>query len=678
MANVLSLASLRSPSDEFVEALNGFVVGLVRLEFVRRALAAVVASDRQSAATLQRLINEAYRDGRLGIEDYEILAGDLARHLGEDPPTDWSDEAANTADGPAAPVPVPAGAPAPARTALAPGAVVGGRYVLQARLQAGGMTEVYKALDRRHEEAGGETPWLAIKLAGAAHRRDAGALRLLEREAALARELAHPHIVRVHDFARDGQLAFITMEWLDGETLADLLTRQQYHPLAVPHARRIMGEIGSALAFAHARGIVHADVKPGNIFLAREGIAKLLDFGIARSANDAVSQAVPAARTPAYASCEVLEGRPATPRDDVYSLACVAYRMLAGRRVFGHHDALAAETAGQGPAPIRGLSEAQWAALERALAFRRDWRTADIATFLDEFDSTALPARFARFGDDAAVSASSRTRTLWAALVVIVMGTAVALWRWPTTDTAEPLAARNVVPAAEPEAVAEPASTEEAPPEPAVSSDAPPSSVSMPTEGAVPSVRTSPHEAPVKAAVASTTEPEPAPPRREDVTTAAESVRSEPVPAARETIAQEPALPPPAVPVRIPEPAAPVVAAAVPASSTPAPERVAPHGALASTPTAPALVPLSTLKFKRYIEPVDPRHPVEVPGWVELSFTVDADGRTRDIRVMGANAEDRYVDFALAAVKRWRFEPARDNGRAVERHTSVRLRFEPQ
>ena len=99
-----------------------------------------------------------------------------------------------------------------------------------------------------------------------------------------------------------------------------------------------------------------------------------------------------------------------------------------------------------------------------------------------------------------------------------------------------------------------------------------------------------------------------------------------------------------------------------------------------ATAAEPQEVPLSSLRFRRYVEPVD--RPLtrgrDPAGWVELSFVVGIDGRTRDITVVSAGPADHYEDAALAAVRRWRFEPAREEGRAVERRTAVRLRFEPQ
>jgi protein TonB len=120
----------------------------------------------------------------------------------------------------------------------------------------------------------------------------------------------------------------------------------------------------------------------------------------------------------------------------------------------------------------------------------------------------------------------------------------------------------------------------------------------------------------------------------------------------------------------------------VPAATPEAPPaEPAQSGAVAQT-TAPEQsgVPLSSLKFRRYVEPID--RPLsrrgDPPGWVELSFLVGTDGRTRDITVIRASPPNRYEDAALEAVRRWRFQPSREGGRTVERRTGVRLRFEPQ
>jgi TonB family protein len=367
-------------------------------------------------------------------------SADAAARAGEDLPTDWSEATPRdelTSARTVHPRDIPAGEPAPG---LGPGAVLRNRFVLQAALEPSGMSQVYRALDRRRQEAGAADALVAVKVAGPGTPRATEAIRILQQEATIAQRLEHPHIVRVYDFDRDGDFGFITMEWLEGESLAALLNRHRSRPLELAQALQVIREIGSALDYAHRQGVTHADVKPGNIFIARFGSAKLLDFGTARSRLLAPDGAeITEARTPAYASCEVLEGEVPQAADDVYSLACVAYRLLAGHRAFGHQDALAAERGGRRPSPLRGLPAQQWQALERALAFRRQARTPDVATFLAAFDAAALTA--VRDGAVPAAQAERAplitTAALGGAIGALLVGVAAALL-WPDTPTSPP------------------------------------------------------------------------------------------------------------------------------------------------------------------------------------------------------------------------------------------------
>ncbi len=710
MATVLPFTQTGPPPDGFVAALNGYTVSIVTLDFVRRSLAAALANDAGAAAALQSLIDQAYAEGQLAAADHDILSGDLGHRVDEDVPTEWSEEIideAGPADDTTRPEPARTEPPAVAsrNSSLRPGAVLRDRFVLQSRVATGGMSEVYKALDRRRQDGGAENPWLAIKLLGPETHRYADALKLLEQEAALARQLDHPHIVRVFDFERDGDRAFITMEWLEGESLADLLTRQRYRPLTIAHARQILKEIGGALAYAHGRGITHADVKPGNIFLAPDGTAKLLDFGVARLRLDPAAAGAAAAHTPAYASCEILEGELPAPADDVFSMACVAYRMLAGRRTFGHHDALAAERAGRRLAPIRTLNESQWAALAHALAFRRAARTPDMTTFLREFNAAA-PAAAAPVAATARVTvappaviaratpaepgldaARPSLALIGAAAGIAALTVTLVFWSvqdpTPVADTATPMARPALPP---------PAQTAEPPaPTPAAVPDARAPAIPVATkkrnESTGRMLPAAPTDRPAaKPGRATTRSPAPATVARTPDAGAAgdtgAAVASPPASAPRSVDDLAPgddmfsaAAPPPA------GPSAGVPAPAGGLAETPAVEREASlPGTVSAAAAGPKSVPFADLKFKRYVEPSlrgRSRRP-DSAGWVELSFVVGADGRARDIGVLNASPPGLYEEPAIAAVRRWRFEPAREGGIAVERRTSVRLRFQPE
>src|SRR5439155_3370304 len=194
-------------------------------------------------------------------------------------------------------------------------------------LGQGGMADVYSALDRllgRH---------VAIKLMRVGLASDPQAVARFGREARAVAALCHPNIVSVFDVGLEGNAPFIVMELVQGETLSELIWRQS--PLAPERVAEIGEAVAQALAFAHDVGIVHRDVKPGNIMLAPAGVVKVLDFGIARAASWAPSTDPPSVQgTAEYLSPEQAQGNPIDGRSDIYSLGLVLYEMLAGQVPF--------------------------------------------------------------------------------------------------------------------------------------------------------------------------------------------------------------------------------------------------------------------------------------------------------------------------------------------------------
>ncbi len=277
--------------------------------------------------------------------------------------------------------------PMPAETKhdLPPGTVLEDRFVLVSRIESGSMGTVYKALDQQRKDAGAEDPWVAIKLITADFSTHSAAADALKNEAKIGCQLQHPNIVCTHALHEDGEHIFISMEWLDGESLSQLLDRKRPHTIPREQALNIIEQLALGLAHAHAQGVVHADIKPGNVYITQTGGIKLLDFGIARHDDDMPAANGLLARTPAYASCEVLEGGDTVSQDDLFSLAAVAYRVLAGKRPFGSANALEAESEQREPVPVPGLAPQQWRALRAALAWRREDRSADVQSFITEF-----------------------------------------------------------------------------------------------------------------------------------------------------------------------------------------------------------------------------------------------------------------------------------------------------
>jgi predicted Ser/Thr protein kinase len=270
------------------------------------------------------------------------------------------------------------------------GDVLNDRFVLEECIGAGGMSTVYKALDRRKLEADDRNPYVAVKVLNVEFRSHPDSLIALQREAKKSQSLAHPNIVRVYDFDRDGATVYMTMEYLAGKSLAKVLRAPGFQGLEEAEALHILEDVARALIFAHENGIVHSDFKPANIILTENGKVKVIDFGIARAfqrPDDSDAEATRfdpgslGALTPTYASPEMLEHGEPDPRDDVYALACISYEMLTGRHPYGRMQATEARDGGL-ELKRRQLSRRQWKALKSALAFDRDKRTPTVREFL--------------------------------------------------------------------------------------------------------------------------------------------------------------------------------------------------------------------------------------------------------------------------------------------------------
>jgi adenylate cyclase len=256
---------------------------------------------------------------------------------------------------------------------LAIGQLLGGRYRIERELAEGGMGVVYLAADEQVPDEKFAIKVLKEELHPAA-------LTLLREEVRKTRKLSHPNIVDVHSVNVDGQRLYVLMEHLEGKSLDALLDEEFGRGMPFSHAWPIIEDVCAALGNAHDHNVIHSDLKPANVFVTTSGRTKLLDFGIARVSRGPLLHAPsgPRALTPAYASCELLEGKEADRRDDIYSFACVIYEMLSGERPFGELTALEARDAGTRVPPFALLSRAQNEALAQALAFDREARTASV------------------------------------------------------------------------------------------------------------------------------------------------------------------------------------------------------------------------------------------------------------------------------------------------------------
>jgi serine/threonine protein kinase len=221
---------------------------------------------------------------------------------------------------------------------LAPGTLFAGRYEILGPLGAGGMGSVYRA---RHVELRTE---VALKIAGLPlavdHRVDDGAARF-DREARAIAKLDHGNIVRITDYGRTRRHRFIAMQLLEGPTLAQALSAG---PLPIARVLLVARQLLAALVHAHARGVLHRDLKPDNVVLVRAPSpdgehrperAVLIDFGLAFVDDDAALTARGlCVGSPSYLAPERLDGRPADARADLYALGVLLYEMLAGKRPF--------------------------------------------------------------------------------------------------------------------------------------------------------------------------------------------------------------------------------------------------------------------------------------------------------------------------------------------------------
>lgn len=263
------------------------------------------------------------------------------------------------------------------------------RFLLEEVLGHGGMGTVYKTKDLRKVEAEDPNPYIATKILNQDFKDHPDAFVTLQQETAKSQTLAHPNIVTVHDFDREGDTLFMTMELLEGQPLDQLIKAQRNKGLPKDQVWKIAKDLCAALAYAHQRQLIHADFKPGNVFVNTDGSAKVLDFGIARAASKEVQKhkfdaGQLGALTPAYATIEMVKDEPLCFSDDVYALACVIYEMLAGRHPYNNRSAFEAHQQKLVPKRLDKLNAREWKALSHALALTKAERTVSIAQFSDE------------------------------------------------------------------------------------------------------------------------------------------------------------------------------------------------------------------------------------------------------------------------------------------------------
>lgn len=328
------------------------------------------------------------------------------------------------------------------------------RYELLSILGRGSSGTVYKALDRHRADLADAARHVAVKVLKLDYHNRPEALATLEREFHQAQSLSHPNVVSVFDLDRDGDTNFIVMELLEGELLADIMRRLR-GPMQRQHAMAIISSVGAALAHAHRRDIVHADLKPRNIMITLTGELRVLDFGFARHRpldlhSASPLDAVPAS-APAYASVERVTGSEPHPSDDVYSLACIAYELLSGEHPFGGRSALLARANGRRPRNIPGLTRKQMQTLNRALLWGRGERKIDVVDLLAGLSASEAPNRLVPPDELVAYDGRGRWRRRALGLLVFLLmaGAAAAAFVYLERNppAARPAVARPSAPA---------------------------------------------------------------------------------------------------------------------------------------------------------------------------------------------------------------------------------------
>jgi serine/threonine-protein kinase len=247
--------------------------------------------------------------------------------IGALPPARPNTEAA----GPAAnPAPAPRG-----HTPLAPGQRIAGRYLLDRELGRGGMGFVFLARDEQLGER------VALKVISANVGSDpAAAAERFRREVAAARKVTHPNVIRIHDLVEAGDQLLLSMEYVEGMTLAAYLGR--VGALRIDEGRLLLGQICDGLSAAHAAGVIHRDLKPGNVLLDAQKQVKVIDFGLAKASFLAGMTATGLILgTPEYMAPEQVRGLGCDARTDLYSLGALAYHVFVGRPPFSGETPIA-------------------------------------------------------------------------------------------------------------------------------------------------------------------------------------------------------------------------------------------------------------------------------------------------------------------------------------------------
>lgn len=302
------------------------------------------------------------------------------------------------------------------------GTVLAGRYELVELVGVGGMGLVYRAEDRRLDLE------VALKVLTPERAGNREALERFERELVLARQVSHPNVVRIHDIGQDGDLHFLTMDYVSGRSLSSVL--QEEGALPVDRAVAIAADLAEGLAAAHDKGVVHRDLKPANVLLDEDGRARITDFGVARSlATPGPTRPGHVLGTPYYLSPEQALGEPVDGRSDLYALGLLLYEMLSGRLPFSSEsfeESVAQRVSGR-PRPLSEIKDdvPEWLqqVIRTCLARKPEDRYPDADSLLSDLRTARASRRQRRGG---------RLALLGAGATLLIAVLFALWWYWPS------------------------------------------------------------------------------------------------------------------------------------------------------------------------------------------------------------------------------------------------------
>ena len=320
-----------------------------------------------------------------------------------------------------------------------PGATIEGRFLLERPLGEGGMGVVWLAHDLTFDKP------VAIKTLLPKMVTDHRAVEQLKKEVRISQELRHPHICATYDFHDRGDHPFLVMEYVDGETLSNYTFKQTNNRLSEPEFRRISVQILDAVGHAHSKGIVHRDLKSGNIMITSDGEVRVMDFGIAASLKETYSRTTgaPVSLSIHFASPEQINGAPPSASMDVYSLGCVFYEMLSCEPPFKQGDILHQQLTRQ-PDAIQGVSEDLNRIVLACLAKEPKKRPASCG----EVAALLCGNRTIKVGALPRVQTSAKLRLNWVAVtwasaaVLALTGVGLFWWQSHANGSAGPFATR--------------------------------------------------------------------------------------------------------------------------------------------------------------------------------------------------------------------------------------------